>query len=242
MCVPDQVVLRGTKVLKIWMKLPFKLKMELNWASTCILCRSSEKRLHSMNQLLDHPNIVEYFWPDRPMAQIQDDHVPFLNRGMLRTHLIAVTPSEGWWLAVCSDRPSLLVSARCPRPPSHPLPLPLRLAHFWWQRAELGPSHHSEPEQDPAGFCSGVPQHQTHCCYKPTECWVNRLYVVQLQCQPHSVTSIHDIIYSCDISVCVCMSERPFTGDSECLTFFKPQDQNTEAPVSLKHTALFMST
>lgn len=35
-----------------------------------------------MNQLLDHPNMVEYFWPDRPMAQIQDDHVPFLNKGM----------------------------------------------------------------------------------------------------------------------------------------------------------------
>lgn len=34
-----------------------------------------------MNQLLDHPNLVEYFWPDRPMVQVQDDHVPFLNKG-----------------------------------------------------------------------------------------------------------------------------------------------------------------
>lgn len=85
------------------------------------------------------------------------------------TYAIAVT---GWFLAVCADRLSLLVSARCPRPPPHPLPLPLCLAHFWWQRAEFGPCHHSEPQQDPAGFCSGVPQRQTHCCYKPTEFWV----------------------------------------------------------------------
>lgn len=42
---------------------------------------SSEKRLHSMNQLVDHPNSVQYFWPDRPVGHIQDDHIPFLNRG-----------------------------------------------------------------------------------------------------------------------------------------------------------------
>lgn len=40
-----------------------------------------EKRLHSMNQLSDHPTSMEYFWPDRPVSHIEDDHIPFLNRG-----------------------------------------------------------------------------------------------------------------------------------------------------------------
>lgn len=43
---------------------------------------SSEKRLHSMNELVDHPNTVQYFWPDRPVGHIQDDHIPFLSRGI----------------------------------------------------------------------------------------------------------------------------------------------------------------
>ncbi|XP_053291238.1 glutaminyl-peptide cyclotransferase [Pleuronectes platessa] len=47
-----------------------------------------EKRLHSMNQLADHPNSVQYFWPDRPVGHIQDDHIPFLNRGVRVLHLI----------------------------------------------------------------------------------------------------------------------------------------------------------
>lgn len=59
-----------------------------NTARWLLRLQDIEKRLHSMNQLLDHPNIVEYFWPDRPMAQIQDDHVPFLNRGVHVLHLI----------------------------------------------------------------------------------------------------------------------------------------------------------
>lgn len=172
-----------------------------------------------MNQLLDHPNIVEYFWPDRPMTQIQDDHVPFLNRGMRRTSHGAL---RAWCLPVCSDGPSLLVSARCPRPPPHPLPLPLRLAHVRRQRAELGPCHHSKPEQDPAGFCSGVPQRQARCCYKPTELWVERLYGSFNANHTLLLTTIHDIIYSCHISVCINVSERPFARDSECFTFFKP--------------------
>ncbi|KAM3594975.1 uncharacterized protein V6R79_016296 [Siganus canaliculatus] len=47
-----------------------------------------EKRLHSMNQLVNHPNSVQYFWPDRPVGHIQDDHIPFLNRGVRILHLI----------------------------------------------------------------------------------------------------------------------------------------------------------
>lgn len=34
-----------------------------------------------MNQLVDHPNNVHYFWPDHPVGHIQDDHIPFLNKG-----------------------------------------------------------------------------------------------------------------------------------------------------------------
>lgn len=46
------------------------------WFFPCL-----EKRLHSMNQLSDHPSSMEYFWPDRPVSHIEDDHIPFLNRG-----------------------------------------------------------------------------------------------------------------------------------------------------------------
>lgn len=35
-----------------------------------------------MNLLVDHPDSVEYFWPDRPVGRIEDDHIPFLNRGI----------------------------------------------------------------------------------------------------------------------------------------------------------------
>lgn len=47
-----------------------------------------EKRLHSMNELVNHSNIVQYFWPDRPGGHIQDDHIPFLHRGVRVLHLI----------------------------------------------------------------------------------------------------------------------------------------------------------
>ncbi|XP_026165497.1 glutaminyl-peptide cyclotransferase [Mastacembelus armatus] len=55
-----------------------------------------EQRLHSMNQLVDHPNSVQYFWPDRPVGQIQDDHIPFLNRGVRVLHLIP-SPFPSVW-------------------------------------------------------------------------------------------------------------------------------------------------
>ncbi|XP_061896500.1 glutaminyl-peptide cyclotransferase [Entelurus aequoreus] len=47
-----------------------------------------EKRLHFMNQLENHLDEVEYFWPDHPVGQIQDDHIPFLNRGVRVLHII----------------------------------------------------------------------------------------------------------------------------------------------------------
>ncbi|XP_035466001.2 glutaminyl-peptide cyclotransferase [Scophthalmus maximus] len=55
-----------------------------------------EKRLHSMNQLVDHPTSVQYFWPDRPVGHIQDDHIPFLNRGVRCLHLIP-SPFPSVW-------------------------------------------------------------------------------------------------------------------------------------------------
>ncbi|XP_003962610.3 glutaminyl-peptide cyclotransferase [Takifugu rubripes] len=67
-----------------------------NTARWLLRLQDIEKRLHSMNQLLDHPNIVEYFWPDRPMVQVQDDHVPFLNKGVHVLHLIP-SPFPSVW-------------------------------------------------------------------------------------------------------------------------------------------------
>ncbi|XP_068436639.1 glutaminyl-peptide cyclotransferase [Clinocottus analis] len=58
--------------------------------------QSIEKRLHSMNQLVDHPHNVQYFWPNRPVGQIQDDHIPFLNRGVPVLHLIP-SPFPSVW-------------------------------------------------------------------------------------------------------------------------------------------------
>ncbi|KAM6968481.1 glutaminyl-peptide cyclotransferase [Tautogolabrus adspersus] len=55
-----------------------------------------EKRLHSMNQLVDHPDSVEYFWPNRPIASIQDDHIPFLNKSVPILHLIPYPFPSVW--------------------------------------------------------------------------------------------------------------------------------------------------
>nr|XP_020464424.1 glutaminyl-peptide cyclotransferase [Monopterus albus] len=55
-----------------------------------------EKRLHSMNQLVDHPNSVQYFWPNHPVGQVQDDHIPFLKRGVRILHLIP-SPFPSVW-------------------------------------------------------------------------------------------------------------------------------------------------
>lgn len=58
--------------------------------------QSIEKRLHSMNQLVDHPNSVQYFWPNQPVGHIQDDHIPFLMRGVRILHLIP-SPFPSVW-------------------------------------------------------------------------------------------------------------------------------------------------
>ncbi|XP_017266852.1 glutaminyl-peptide cyclotransferase [Kryptolebias marmoratus] len=55
-----------------------------------------EKRLHSMNQLVEHPNSVQYFWPGVPAGHVFDDHIPFLNRGVRILHLIPASFPSVW--------------------------------------------------------------------------------------------------------------------------------------------------
>uniref|UniRef100_A0A3P9I4K2 Glutaminyl-peptide cyclotransferase n=1 Tax=Oryzias latipes TaxID=8090 RepID=A0A3P9I4K2_ORYLA len=55
-----------------------------------------EKRLHSLNQLEEHPDSVQYFWPDYLVGGVLDDHIPFLNRGVRILHLIP-TPFPPVW-------------------------------------------------------------------------------------------------------------------------------------------------
>lgn len=47
---------------------------------------STEKRLHAVDQLVEHPNSVQYFWPHHHVGHVLDDHVPFLNRGTAFKH------------------------------------------------------------------------------------------------------------------------------------------------------------
>ncbi|XP_041667849.1 glutaminyl-peptide cyclotransferase [Cheilinus undulatus] len=65
----------------------------VNWLTRL---QEIEQRLHSMNELVDHPESVEYFWPDRPMGPIQDDHLPFLRRGVNILHLIPYPFPSVW--------------------------------------------------------------------------------------------------------------------------------------------------
>ncbi|KAG5265890.1 hypothetical protein AALO_G00247460 [Alosa alosa] len=55
-----------------------------------------ERRLHNLGQLEDHANEVQYFWPGLPVGPIQDDHIPFLQRGVRILHLIP-TPFPSVW-------------------------------------------------------------------------------------------------------------------------------------------------
>ena len=65
----------------------FLTSSKTNWCAFFLFAHfffniNSEKRLHFMNQLVDHPNSVEYFWPDHLVGRVLDDHIPFLNRGI----------------------------------------------------------------------------------------------------------------------------------------------------------------
>ncbi|KAJ8288702.1 hypothetical protein COCON_G00013610 [Conger conger] len=55
-----------------------------------------ERRLHTAGQLVEHPDEVQYFWPDVPVNPVVDDHRPFLSRGVRVLHIIP-TPFPSVW-------------------------------------------------------------------------------------------------------------------------------------------------
>ncbi|XP_004401022.1 PREDICTED: glutaminyl-peptide cyclotransferase-like protein isoform X2 [Odobenus rosmarus divergens] len=58
--------------------------------------RSIEKRLHRMNLLQSHPQEVMYFQPGEPPGSVEDDHIPFLRRGVPVLHLISMPFPDVW--------------------------------------------------------------------------------------------------------------------------------------------------
>lgn len=58
--------------------------------------RSIEKRLHGLKLLESHPQEVMYFQPGEPIGSVEDDHIPFLRRGVPVLHLIS-TPFPSVW-------------------------------------------------------------------------------------------------------------------------------------------------
>uniref|UniRef100_H2QGL8 glutaminyl-peptide cyclotransferase n=1 Tax=Pan troglodytes TaxID=9598 RepID=H2QGL8_PANTR len=58
--------------------------------------RSIEKRLHRLNLLQSHSQEVMYFQPGEPFGSVEDDHIPFLRRGVPVLHLIS-TPFPAVW-------------------------------------------------------------------------------------------------------------------------------------------------
>ncbi|XP_027701878.1 glutaminyl-peptide cyclotransferase-like protein isoform X2 [Vombatus ursinus] len=57
---------------------------------------SIEKRLHRLGLLASHPREVTYFQPGPPYGAVDDDHTPFLRRGVPILHLIP-TPFPAVW-------------------------------------------------------------------------------------------------------------------------------------------------
>lgn len=58
--------------------------------------RSIEKRLHRLNLLQSHPQEVMYFQPGEPPGSVEDDHIPFLRRGVPVLHLISMPFPDVW--------------------------------------------------------------------------------------------------------------------------------------------------
>ncbi|XP_012687802.2 glutaminyl-peptide cyclotransferase [Clupea harengus] len=50
---------------------------------------SAETRLHKLGLLSSHPNELSYFRKDVNMGRVEDDHMPFLDRGVPVMHMIA---------------------------------------------------------------------------------------------------------------------------------------------------------
>ncbi|XP_037675790.1 glutaminyl-peptide cyclotransferase-like protein isoform X2 [Choloepus didactylus] len=58
--------------------------------------RNIEKRLHRLNLLQSHPQEVMYFQPGEPPGSVEDDHLPFLHRGVPVLHLISIPFPAVW--------------------------------------------------------------------------------------------------------------------------------------------------
>ncbi|KAG8444506.1 hypothetical protein GDO86_009608 [Hymenochirus boettgeri] len=58
--------------------------------------QSIERRLQGLNLLKDHPTEIQYFQNGLRAGQIDDDHVPFLRRGVPVLHLIPSPFPEVW--------------------------------------------------------------------------------------------------------------------------------------------------
>ncbi|XP_038162325.1 glutaminyl-peptide cyclotransferase-like a [Cyprinodon tularosa] len=57
---------------------------------------SAEKRLHRLGLLVSHPSEQTYFRKDVYLGPVQDDHIPFLHRGVPVLHIIP-TPFPQFW-------------------------------------------------------------------------------------------------------------------------------------------------
>ncbi|KAL4647349.1 glutaminyl-peptide cyclotransferase-like protein-like [Arapaima gigas] len=57
---------------------------------------AAEKRLHKLGLLSSHPSEQSYFRKDVYLGPVQDDHIPFLQKGVPVLHLIA-TPFPSFW-------------------------------------------------------------------------------------------------------------------------------------------------
>lgn len=57
---------------------------------------TAEKRLHRLGLLASHPSEQTYFRKDMYLGPVQDDHIPFLHRGVPVLHIIA-TPFPQFW-------------------------------------------------------------------------------------------------------------------------------------------------
>ncbi|XP_053566996.1 glutaminyl-peptide cyclotransferase [Bombina bombina] len=58
--------------------------------------QSIERRLHSLNLLKNHPSEVQYFQSSLRARPVEDDHVPFLQRGVPVLHLIPSPFPDVW--------------------------------------------------------------------------------------------------------------------------------------------------
>lgn len=68
--------------------------------------RSIEKRLHRLKLLQSHPQETMYFQPGEPLSLVEDDHIPFLRRGVPVLHLIS-TPFPAVWHTVQDSEANL---------------------------------------------------------------------------------------------------------------------------------------